>query len=62
LAHPSPAALVALAARRLASGEAVVGPDEVRPRYLRQADARINWAQRRPVGPVDAGAGPGHGR
>lgn len=53
LAHPSPAALVALAAGRLGAGERGVGPDEVRPRYLRQADARINWAQRRPPGPVD---------
>jgi tRNA threonylcarbamoyladenosine biosynthesis protein TsaB len=59
LDHPSPAALVALAAGRLASGEAAVGPDEVRPRYLRQADARINWAQRRPAG---VGTGTGHGR
>jgi len=61
LAHPSPAALVALAARRLAAGEAGVGPDEVRPRYLRQADARINWAERRLAGPVDPGGGAGCG-
>lgn len=57
LEHPSPAALVALGAARLASGEAAVAPEQVRPRYLRQADARINWVQRRPAGGPGAGTG-----
>lgn len=44
--QPSPRALVALAADRLASGSAAVPPNAVRPLYLREPDARINWAQR----------------
>lgn len=44
--HPSPRALVAVAADRLAAGERPVAPAEVRPVYLREADARINWVQR----------------
>lgn len=43
---PSPRALAALAAGRLASGAEPVPPADVRPVYLREADARINWAHR----------------
>ncbi|MGH9082714.1 MAG: tRNA (adenosine(37)-N6)-threonylcarbamoyltransferase complex dimerization subunit type 1 TsaB, partial [Acidimicrobiales bacterium] len=46
LADPSPAALVALAAGRLAAGQVPVPPGDVRPVYLREPDARINWPQR----------------
>lgn len=46
LADPSPAALLAVAAGRIAGGQAPVPPGEVRPVYLREPDARINWAQR----------------
>ncbi|HVC13507.1 MAG TPA: tRNA (adenosine(37)-N6)-threonylcarbamoyltransferase complex dimerization subunit type 1 TsaB [Acidimicrobiales bacterium] len=44
--EPSPRVLVALAAGRLAGGETPVPPAAVRPVYLREADARINWVQR----------------
>jgi tRNA threonylcarbamoyladenosine biosynthesis protein TsaB len=44
--HPSPRALVALAADRLAAGCAPVPAGAVRPLYLREPDARINWVQR----------------
>ena len=43
---PSPRALVAIAADRLASGAAPMAPGDIRPVYLREADARINWVQR----------------
>lgn len=43
---PSPEALAALATGRLASGAEPVPPTEIRPVYLREADARINWAHR----------------
>jgi tRNA threonylcarbamoyladenosine biosynthesis protein TsaB len=43
---PSPRALVAIGAARLDTGAAVIAPHEVRPVYLREADARINWVQR----------------
>ena len=43
---PSPRVLVSIAAARLASGAAPVPPASVRPVYLREADARINWVQR----------------
>lgn len=46
LDDPSPGALVAVAAGRLAGGEEPVPPGDVRPMYLREPDARINWAQR----------------
>lgn len=46
LAAPRPEVLVALAARRLADGAPAVPPAEVRPVYLREADARSNWSQR----------------
>lgn len=46
LTHPTPAALVALAADRLAAGVRPEPPAAVRPVYLREADARINWVQR----------------
>lgn len=49
LAAPSPAVLVAAAAGRLAAGEAPLPPAGLQPVYLRDADARINWVQRRPV-------------
>ncbi|MGH8980724.1 MAG: tRNA (adenosine(37)-N6)-threonylcarbamoyltransferase complex dimerization subunit type 1 TsaB, partial [Acidimicrobiales bacterium] len=42
----SPRALVSLAADKLAHGAGPVPPAEVRPVYLREADARINWAHR----------------
>jgi tRNA threonylcarbamoyladenosine biosynthesis protein TsaB len=44
--EPSPRVLVSIAAGRLASGAVPVSPAEVRPVYLREADARINWVQR----------------
>ncbi|MGH8988786.1 MAG: tRNA (adenosine(37)-N6)-threonylcarbamoyltransferase complex dimerization subunit type 1 TsaB [Acidimicrobiales bacterium] len=44
--EPSPRALVSVAAGRLAEGAAPVRPAAVRPVYLRDADARINWVQR----------------
>ncbi len=44
--EPSPRVLVAIAAGRLASGEVPVPAAAVRPVYLREPDARINWAQR----------------
>lgn len=44
--EPSPRALVSIAAGRLAAGAAPVPPAAVRPLYLREADARINWVQR----------------
>ena len=46
LDDPSPAALVAVAAARMADGRQPVPPGDVRPVYLREPDARINWAQR----------------
>jgi tRNA threonylcarbamoyladenosine biosynthesis protein TsaB len=46
LAQPSARALVSLAADRLAGGAAPVAPAAVRPVYLREPDARINWVQR----------------
>lgn len=44
--EPSPRALVTIAAGRLDGGETPVPPAHVRPVYLREADARINWVQR----------------
>jgi tRNA threonylcarbamoyladenosine biosynthesis protein TsaB len=44
--EPSPRVLVSVAAGRLEAGEAPVRPGAVRPVYLREADARINWVQR----------------
>lgn len=44
--EPSPRVLVSIAAGRLAAGAAPVAPAAVRPVYLRDADARINWVQR----------------
>jgi len=46
IAEPSPRVLVEIAAGRLAAGVAPVPPAAVRPVYLREADARINWVQR----------------
>lgn len=46
ISDPSPRALVAVAAGRLASGAEPVPAADVRPVYLREADARINWVQR----------------
>lgn len=46
LAAPRPEVLVALAAGRLAAGVEPTHPADVRPVYLREADVRINWAQR----------------
>lgn len=42
LAAPLPASLVAMASQRL-----TVSPSAIRPLYLRDADAAINWAERR---------------
>lgn len=47
LAHPPVAVLARLGLARLAAG-AVHDPGGVSPRYLRPADARINWEQRLP--------------
>lgn len=46
VADPDPRAVALLAARRLARGEEPLAPSHVRPVYLREADARINWATR----------------
>lgn len=46
IVHPSPRALVVLAADRLAAGVPPVPAGSVRPLYMREPDARINWAQR----------------
>ncbi|MGH9109171.1 MAG: tRNA (adenosine(37)-N6)-threonylcarbamoyltransferase complex dimerization subunit type 1 TsaB [Acidimicrobiales bacterium] len=46
LAEPSPGALVAVATGRLADGEPLLPPDRIRPVYLREPDATINWATR----------------
>ncbi|MDA8317914.1 MAG: tRNA (adenosine(37)-N6)-threonylcarbamoyltransferase complex dimerization subunit type 1 TsaB [Actinomycetota bacterium] len=46
IAEPSPRVLVEIAAGRLGTGAAPVPPAAVRPVYLREADARINWVQR----------------
>lgn len=46
IAEPSPRALVALAADKLDHGVAAVEAGAVRPLYLREPDARINWTQR----------------
>ncbi len=51
LAWPSPTTLVALAAERLAGGTVPEPPAAVLPVYLRDADARISWAQRRSAVP-----------
>ncbi|HUA96084.1 MAG TPA: tRNA (adenosine(37)-N6)-threonylcarbamoyltransferase complex dimerization subunit type 1 TsaB [Acidimicrobiales bacterium] len=51
LAWPPPATLVALAGERLAGGAVPQPPSAVLPTYLREADARINWSQRRSVPP-----------
>lgn len=51
LVHPLPATLVRVAATRLAAGLQPLSPELLRPRYLRQADARIHWAQRPPAVP-----------
>jgi len=44
LAGPPPGVLVALASEKLAASEP---PADVQPTYLRDADVRINWVQRR---------------
>jgi tRNA A37 threonylcarbamoyladenosine modification protein TsaB len=46
LADPDARAVAALAARRIGAGEEPGPPGALRPLYLREADARINWAQR----------------
>jgi hypothetical protein len=50
LAWPPPSILVAMAGERLAAGGRPEPPAAVRPVYLREADTRINWAQRRAAG------------
>jgi tRNA threonylcarbamoyladenosine biosynthesis protein TsaB len=47
---PDPAALVRLVIGRLSAGWPVLEAAQVAPVYLREADARINWAQRTMVG------------
>ncbi|MGH9047618.1 MAG: tRNA (adenosine(37)-N6)-threonylcarbamoyltransferase complex dimerization subunit type 1 TsaB [Acidimicrobiales bacterium] len=47
--YPDPAVLARLAATRIEAGAALVGATELEPRYLRDADARINWVQRAPA-------------
>jgi len=49
-AAPDPGVLVALARSRLAAGWTTVVADAVVPCYLREADVRINWASRSPLG------------
>lgn len=55
-AAPPVAALAELCVARAQAGQLSDG-DEVMPRYLRQADATINWGQR--VAPRVAAAGSG---
>ena len=45
LSFPPPATLLRLAATRLAEGEPPVEPDSVVPLYMREADARSNFAR-----------------
>ncbi len=45
LSFPPPAALLDLALARLASGEPPVEPGAVVPLYMREADARSNFAR-----------------
>jgi tRNA threonylcarbamoyladenosine biosynthesis protein TsaB len=52
LAAPPPAIVAAMAVGHLAAGGVGTAPAEVRPFYLREADARINWAQRDPMPPA----------
>jgi len=52
LGAPDPAVLVRLAIARLGAGAPLLGAVDVLPVYLRDADARINWVQRAPVGPA----------
>jgi tRNA threonylcarbamoyladenosine biosynthesis protein TsaB len=49
LGAPDPSALVALGVARIDAGAPMLSATDVRPMYLREADARINWAQRDPV-------------
>ncbi len=56
LAFPPPTALADLALARLAAGEAPTDPGLVLPLYLREADARVNFAARRPPGARGRGA------
>ncbi len=53
LAHPPVGVLARVGLRRLAAGAAVAAT-AVAPRYLRQADARINWERRLPPRPAPA--------
>jgi len=50
LGAPDPAVLVRLAMARLDAGVPPLGATDVVAVYLRDADARINWVQRAPVG------------
>lgn len=59
LRAPLPRALALLALDRLAGGEPVAAAASVVPEYGREADARVNWAQR--IAPPVATA-PGAGR
>ncbi|MDA8273833.1 MAG: tRNA (adenosine(37)-N6)-threonylcarbamoyltransferase complex dimerization subunit type 1 TsaB [Actinomycetota bacterium] len=59
LGAPLPRALALLALDRLARGEEVAASASVVPEYGREADARVNWAQR--IAPPVATA-PGAGR
>lgn len=47
LASPPPAMVAVLAAQMIAAGVAMAAPEAIQPVYLRDADARINWVQRR---------------
>ncbi len=53
-AHPSPATLASLGARRLAAGAPPLAAIDLQAQYMRGADARINWVRRESVGPADA--------
>jgi len=45
---PFPSTVSLLASERMHEGDVSVSPEQVRPIYLRDADARIGWVQRRP--------------
>jgi len=49
---PPPATVAAVAVEHLGIGGAATAPGDVRPVYLREVDARINWSQRDPARPA----------
>lgn len=52
VAGPDPAVVAAMAVEHLGAGGTAAVPGDVRPVYLREADARINWSRRDPAAPA----------